>query len=236
MQKLFEYCKDQFFTSVFRDVVLIIALFISIKNSKKFEILRYFPIYIASLLLVYMFQYVLRILKDFQHPIKSLIGIAEYMDFFFTLLEMIIVSHFYFSLVNNRIAKKLIILLNLLFLFFFIYMATQDREFYQGISDETQSTVYTVEAIILFVFCSLYFIELFKNLTVIHLRNEPAFWISAGILFFMACTLPYSLLENHIFRNYREYSLMSYSIFNIFYALLFLMIIRAYLCKPGKTI
>lgn len=236
MRELFEYCRDQFFTSVFQDIVLLVALFISVKNRKKFKHLKYFPVYILSLLLTSIFQYVYQVLKDLKYPTKSFSEITEYVDFLFTLIEMVIISHFYYRLIKNHKIKKLIIILNIFFIFFFIYMAIQDRKFYGTISHETQSIVYTVEAIIIFVFCARYFVELFKMLPLVNLRNEPVFWISVGILFFMACTLPYSLLENYIVKNYSDYILMSYSIFNVFYALLFLLVIRAYLCKPEKTI
>src|SRR5688572_21930726 len=138
MPKLLDYFRDQFFTSVLLDIVLLVAVFISLKKRKKFTILKYFPVYIASLLLTSLFQYAVRVLRDFKYTTSSLLGIAEYMDFIFTLIEMLIFSHFYYVLIKNRIAKKLIILFNLLFLFFFIYMAVQDRKFSQGISDESQ--------------------------------------------------------------------------------------------------
>ena len=127
--------------------------------------------------------------------------------------------------------------LHVSFIFFFILMAITDKDFYVHITEATQATVYTVESLILLSLCSYYFIELFKRTPVISLKNEPVFWVSIGLFFFMSCTLPYSLLENTIRKNYPDSFLATmYSIFHVFYALLFLMIIRAYLCKVEKMI
>jgi hypothetical protein len=228
--------QNQYYTSALQDIILIIVLLISLKNRKKFIILKHFPIYIVSLLSVSTSMPLYYIAKDANFYVNFFDGLSDYTDYLFTLVEMIILSHFFYLVIKNKIIKILLLFFNILFALFFIYMAIKDKDFYQAISETTQSIVYTAESIILIFFCSAYFVELFKKLPFVDLKNEPVFWVSTGIFFFMACTLPYSLLENHIRNNYANYLKTSYSIFHVFYILLFLMIIRAYLCKPQKTI
>jgi len=163
-------------------------------------------------------------------------ALTEYSDYAFTVFEIMIFSLFYYRLIDSPMLKRFIIITNLVFFLFSVYMFCASQAFYQFIFQITKSTVYTVEGVIILLICLSYFIQLFKKPPILNLKNEPVFWISTGALFFFAGTLPYSVLENYLIRNYRELYFPSYAIFYIFYALLFLMIIRAYLCKPEKTI
>jgi len=104
---------------------------------------------------------------------------------------------------------------------------------------------YYLEPLLVFVLCIALLISLSERKKYKTLRWMPIYivllmvvyaWVSAGVSFFFAYALPYSLLENFINRNYYELFDQFYSIFYIFYIHLFLMIIRAYLCKPEKMI
>lgn len=234
MRSLIKHWNAHYYTEPMLILVLCIAFIISIKNRKKSKVLKFIPFYIMSLIIDFILSSIFFLTRESNSQSKLFLGISSYADYLFTLVEMTIFSHFYLQLIYNRIAKKIIIFLNIFFLIFFIYKLLEDKDFYHHISEDTQSIVYTVEGIILLLICIFYFFELFSRTPHLDLKNEPVFWVSTGLLFFLACTLPYSLLENYIDKNYPDYFL--YSIFYIFYMLLFLMIIRAYLCKPEKTI
>ncbi len=230
-EHIYSYDK-QFHTDLIHFCALLTTILVSRKNYKRFKILKYFPIYAA----IFLIGIVVNRLGTVNHVPSRLYVFGSYLDFFLTLLELLIFSNFYHQLIKNQAVRKLTVLTNLLFVLFFIYMGVADKDFYdKGISESTQSIVYTVEGIILLLLCSFYFFELFKKLPIGDLKNEPVFWVSTGLLFFMACTLPYSLLENYIQRYYPALSFALYSLFYVFYTLLFIMIIRAYLCKPGSN-
>jgi len=224
--------EDQFYTDIILQCALFATIVVSIKHKNKFRILKNFPVYSGSFLVVMIIN---RLCTN-NHIPNLLFPLSTFLDYFFTLLELIIFSNFYHQLIKNHTVKRLIIVSNLLFVLFFIFMGVRDKNFYhQGISEKTQSIVYTVEGIILLFLCSFYYFELFKRLHVINLKNEPVFWVSTGLFFFVTCTLPYSLLENYIDKYYPNYSFMLYSLFYLFYILLFIMIMRAYLCKLEMT-
>ena len=232
MGELLNSLEKQLYTDLILLCVLIATILVSIKAKKRFKILRYFPVYTVSFLIAI----IVNRLSVTNHAPNKLFPLSTYLDYYLTLLELAIFSHFYYQLIQNRTVKMLIILSNLLFILFYVYMGISDKNFYdKGITERTQSVVYTVEGVILLILCSIYFFELFKNLPVVNLKNEPVFWVSVGLLFFMACTLPYSLMENYIEKYDSDLSFTLYSLFYIFYTILFIMIIRAYLCKPGAT-
>ena len=206
------------------------------KKRKKFHQLKYIPLYVLSLLLVLFFNSMYSTTYINRYQAKLFAGLADFLDYSFTLLELIIFSHFYYNLIINPTIKKLILLLNLIFIPFFVYMLIKDEKFYKTISEITQNLVYTTEGIILLLICLSYFIELFKRPPHLNLKNDPVFWVSTGLLFFLSCTLPFSILETQIRKNHSDLIYWMYPIFYIFYILLFLMIIRAYLCKPEKKV
>ena len=64
---------------------------------------------------------------------------------------------------------------------------------------------------------------------------EPSFWICSGVFIFMISILPYSLFSEYLCRYkhsvFRELLFILY----IFYSVLLIMIIKAFLCKPAET-
>jgi hypothetical protein len=236
MQKLINHWSKVHYTEPLLLLVLCIAFVIAIKHRNKYRILRFFPLYMISLILAFITFLLPYFIEATKHWLRSPLNISSYADYLFTLIEMIIFSHFYFHLTRIQLVRQLIVIVNMIFFLFFIIMFFKEESYFLLITERTESIVYTVEAVLLLVICSFYFFELYKKKPYLNLKNEPSFWISTGLLFFLACTLPYSLLENYIAKHYPGFDISLYSIFYIFYILLFLMIIRAYLCKPEKMI
>lgn len=234
IQKIIHYWSVSFFTEPLLGIVLCIALAVALKNRKKHVLLKYIPLYITIFLFIIITGPITFVIPEKKYSYKIINSLNEYADYFFTLLEMIIFSHIYYWLTDNTTIKRVIFFVNAFFVSFFLYMLFRDRHFPEYISQTTQEEVYTVEGILLLPICISYFVQLFRKPPYPNLKNEPGFWISAGMLSFLACTLPYSILENYVSKGSFFLLLQLYSIFYIFYILLFLAIIRAYLCKPKK--
>jgi hypothetical protein len=233
MEEIINEIKRQYFSYPILIFVLIVSIFISLTRRKKFKILKYFPIYLFWLLAVLILNSVCLYPNSLCF---YLLPFVQYTDYFFTLVELIVFSNFFYRLIKNYSLKKGIVVINIIFAIYFIYKGVFDVNFYLGISEATQAKVYTIEAVVLLIICLIYFFQLFRDLPFSNLRDEPVFWVSAGVLFFTAGTLPYSLLENYIVTNYFSFSFSLYSIFYVFYVLLFSMIIKAYLCKTKEAI
>ncbi len=232
MDEMIKVMEKQYFSYPILLLILIAAIVISLSNRKKFKILNHFPVY-----LFWLFgDLILNSSCLYANSLCfSILPYVQYVDYSFTLVELIVFSNFFYRLIKDNKLKKGIIIVNIAFALYFIYMGVSDVNFYLGVTEMTQAKVYTLETVVLLIICLTYFFQLFRDLPFSNLRDEPVFWVSAGILFFMAGTLPYSLLENYIVINYFSFSFSLYSIFYVFYILLFSMIIRAYLCKAkGK--
>src|SRR5262245_35247068 len=133
--------ESQYFSHPILILVLIFSIIISIRNRKKFKILGWFPIYLISFLVSSFSNDMLYVvsLRPFFIPF------SQYADYVFTLLELLVFSNLYYRIIYNRTVKNMILFVNMAFLVYFIYMGILDDHFLSGISELTQSKVYTVE-------------------------------------------------------------------------------------------
>ena len=235
MERVFNFWNKGYYTESLLILVLCYSLFISIKNNGKFAILNWFPYYTASLLIVTLSRNVYVFLFPLERR-KQTVRIDHFIDHIFTLVEIIILGNFFMKIMVDVKKKRIIRMTILLFVMFFIYGLRFSLISLKDINRVGINMTYTAEAIVLIFFCSLYFHQIFKSEPTLRLTNEPSFWVSTGVLFFMCGSLPYSLLENYLINKYFEMGLKLYAIFYFFYVLFFLLIVRAYLCTPNKNI
>jgi hypothetical protein len=90
---------------------------------------------------------------------------------------------------------------------------------------------YVLDALYLIVPCLVYFYELFTTSKLLFLKNHPSFWIVTGILFYNSCTIPLFLLTGYFARKAPSYEHLISSLNYILYSILYLLFIRAYLCR-----
>lgn len=155
-------------------------------------------------------------------------------DFSFTLFEFLIFFIFFQKTLKTDIYKKLLTRIGFVFFMvgipLLIYLAV--------LFDSSQlwpvHFLYNLQAVSLLIPCVFYYIEIFQLKPNLHLAQEPSFWVVTGLSFVLICTFPLSLCINYLYQtNKIDYSNL-YSIFYIFYSLLFLMIIRGHLCKQTR--
>lgn len=190
----------------------------------------------------YILLFIIEIFSDYAaaflhyHKIFNLrrFNFVCYLDYLLTLIELLTFIVFFHSAIKNNKSKKILILASSIFFIYFLFELFLNPEFPANVSDNTQSRVYTLEAIILLGGCGFYFIEVFKDFPFSNIKTEPSFWVATGLLFFLSCTLPYSLIENYLRKAQYQLMLNFYSVFYLFYILLFSLIIKAYLCQNKK--
>ena len=89
-----------------------------------------------------------------------------------------------------------------------------------------------LESVFLVFPCLIYFYEFFSTATLRPLRDQPAFWVVSGILFVHAGDIPLQMTI-HFLGSLQE---MAYMLNYILFSILFILLIRAYLCTPEKLI
>jgi hypothetical protein len=230
MKRLLQYWSVTFYTIPIFWIILVISLIIALKNRNKFTVLKFLPFYILSLIVDIT---VTSIYSAFPHEWKTQIfRVDRYIDHLFTLFEFIVFSIFFLQTINNRFKRIFIKSLFILFQLIFILLSLNQKQFL-SFSEQTIASTYSVEAVFLILFSIFYYHELFSTPLEKTLVNEPTFWVVTGLFFFMASTLPYSILQTLYIDNFFLRQL--FSLFYISYTLMFILIIRGFLCKPIKT-
>jgi hypothetical protein len=228
--------KAVFFTEPILLTTLIIAFVISVRFGKGKKGLVLVPYYIVLFILEILSEYIAAFM--YYHKIfnPKEFDFVCYLDYLLTIMELFTFIIFFHSEIKSNKAKNILLLFSSLFCVYFLIELILDSKFPVSVSDNTQSRVYTIEAIILLGGCSSYFIGVFRNFPFKNIKREPSFWVATGLLFFFSCTLPYSLSENYMRKINYKLMINFYSIFYIFYTILFFMIIKAYLCQQKKSI
>ncbi len=94
---------------------------------------------------------------------------------------------------------------------------------------------YAIGCLLIVAVCAYYFFELFKLPKSVKLKNNPAFWISSGLLFFYCCGFPLYGLTNFISGISKLIIRNFYSIIIILNIFLYSLFTIAFLCRL-KTI
>ena len=97
---------------------------------------------------------------------------------------------------------------------------------------EYSPTLFSLESIFLILPCLVYFYELFIDLNMEPLKDQPPFWVNTGILFLNACSIPLFVGVTLI----HQYFEIAFSLNYILYTIFYLLVIRAYMCKPGLQV
>ncbi len=143
----------------------------------------------------------------------------------FLLIEVTIFFIYLYQNISNRKMKNVTIML-LSFFFIFSYLAIGNSTFYYM----SISWADALESLCLIIPCLFYFFELFK-FPEIAFKKKESFWVITGILFYMSASIPIFLLSDYIKKNIPAYFDIVFSLNYILYSILFLLFIKAYLCR-----
>jgi len=147
----------------------------------------------------------------------------------FLLIEFACIYYFFFKTeIISGTARKMLFLLLICFLCFYIREILAPN-FFRQVGD-----FYFLDSCFILIPCFVYLIQLFAKPPTLNLLNEPSFWFNSGILIFFTLTLPVFFMINY-FRS--DSMLAAIDMINfIGYSIIFLFLIRAYLCKPKIAI
>ena len=143
----------------------------------------------------------------------------------FLLIEITIFFIYLYNNISNKKMKNITIIL-LSFFFIFSYLAIGNSTFYYM----SISWADALESLCLIIPCLFYFFELFK-FPEIAFKKKESFWVITGILFYMSASIPIFLLSDYIKKNIPAYFDIIFSLNYILYSILFLLFIKAYLCR-----
>ena len=126
--------------------------------------------------------------------------------FTYTLLEYVSFACIFWLGIKNASFKRFILFLSLLFVVFQII-------YYSAFTLRRLDTVpIAIESFLIFIFIIYYLYEQFRSTKTATLYSNYLFWISIGIMFYLAGAFFFNLLANHLDRKVvTEYWYLSYN-------------------------
>jgi len=207
--------------------VLFFTFFLSIlffhSNKRYSNIPLSIKIYVLSFCIcIIILDATVLITNRFNGSVKN---IYSFVDFFLSILEFVLLAYYFYNLNKNIRQKKALIYLTVVFLLAAISLS------FQLPSQHAVVRLYTIQGILLLLPTFFYFRTLFKTKSVINISNEPTFWISTGIAFFLLCTIILSIIETFILNHRPDILVKVYPTYYVFYIIMFCMFLKGYLCK-----
>lgn len=154
------------------------------------------------------------------------------LDYLFTIAEFIFITYYFYYLTHHSRQKKVLRLLVTFFILIslalIIYILSSDL-------DPRVAVVwlYTTQVFLLLVPVFFYFKNLFRATVTINISQQPSFWISSAIAFFLLCTMLLSLIETFFLNHRTDILLKLYPLYYLFYIIMFGIFFKAHLCKPA---
>jgi hypothetical protein len=222
------YWKTDFYSIAISFALAVIGLIVSLKRKQHYK-LRPLIFFFLSYVLMEIIRSAIRgvpMYKILREQVRVYLDLVDTIVEFFTLF--IVIKNYVISSRIREVLKLLplvfMVLITAFFLHYEIGHGNPDQYFLQ--------TIFTIQASLLIVACVLYYIDIFTREPKLKLTDDPSFWVATGVVFFMLCTLPFSILGMYLVKTNFNLYVQLFAIFEVFYWILFLMIIKAYFCRP----
>ena len=229
MDFLVSYFSNEYYIELLNAIIAFIAICLPIKTTNQFLI--YFKIYFAVyLLLLATTCYSHYHYFAFKKFYKPLVYFQNGFDFLFTILEFLVFYRALSFYVHRWV--RLTILSSFLALGIVLWAKSMIEVGF--VTEDYLFMFFTLQSISLLPICVGYFYTIFKFNQGLELSREPTFWLATGLTFFSLCTLPFSLVSRYLLITDAALLVQLFPIFHVFYVLLFLMTLKAFLC-PRAT-
>ena len=226
-----DYCSDLVLSGC-----LILVFIISILKRKQHPQFRFLPYYFFSFILLQIIFYSYYLIPEGSHLIRKNLFIRRYLDILVTIIEFLSFMYFFHSILKELRRKLLtkrisqVVLVVAIFIIVkFIIPAGYDN--YQA-----TTVIYLFASLALLPPCYFYYQELITHEQGMELLESANFWAASGIAFYSLCTLPTTLVLNYFYSTDFKVYQSIFSIINVFYVVLILMVCKSYFCKNTKLV
>jgi hypothetical protein len=235
VNKLLETFKQNYFILVGLTLIEILAFILAIVFVRKYRIGRYFIFYIGFDLAILFVDFYLVMNESIAQVAKEKFYVIA--NTTVSLVELITYYQFFKEILSGASIKNLLRILQFLYLaligiYFFTKFAFLTERF-----DYISYILSAVEFLFLIPPCILLFQQLLNQESQLKLFDRPSFWISTGILFYSFISIPYYLLKKYFdLVQFDLRFIIGGVLFYLPFAINFLFLIRAFICKRLLTI
>ena len=231
-QKIVERWQSMFFMEPFQSLCVIFALITAILYSKKNLLVLLFMIYmISSLIGTFIAIYTLNLNAYYK------IIYLEMGSLVVSFIELTAFTLFFYKIFQSCMIKNMLIYSLAGFFFINVYL------FALIISHDTPAVfaptitfkILAVQLTMLVVLCILYYYEVLKVKSEKNLFNRPSFWITSSLFFYCLTIIPFFLIRVELKNNYKSLVQLFFSVHDFSFALIFIALTNAFLCKKPLT-
>jgi hypothetical protein len=164
-----------------------------------------------------------------KYPKLSEIGLPNMLINSFLLIEFFVIYHYFLQIFRQSKVRILLYVIVLTYAPSVVFIWWITNAF-----NKNPEVFFLPQAICILGPGLYYFFDIVKSPLKTELRSEPSFWIMIGLMLYFGCTLPLFMLDSILeFSNLLEKNI--YSINSLCYGLLFLLMIKAFLCKKREA-
>jgi hypothetical protein len=231
MKEFLEFWSGDFYSVTVSFFLAVIGFVVSLRRKQNYKLKPLIFFFLGYILLEIISSFVIGI--QLHKPIR--VKITIYSDFIDTIVEFLAFFFVIKNYVSNKQIGKAVKLLLPIFISLIITYFLYYKINYNGLDQYFLQTVFTIQASLLIVACILYYVDLFTKEPKLKLTEDPSFWVVTGVAFFMLSTLPFSIFAMYLVKINFQLYIRLFIVYEIFYWILFLMIIRAYFCKSAAS-
>lgn len=211
------------------ELITIIIGLISVRNQKIGRLFIFYTFFDVLILLLAFY------LASHNSPIKS--KFSSYTNSLIAAVELTVYYFFFFKVLNNQSVKKLLKVLLLAYIALLSFFLATRFSFLTNRFSYVSYVLNTIEFLFILPPCLVFFFEIVNTESKLNLLERPSFWIVTGIFFYALISIPYYLLSRYIdISHFKFKNVLGATLFNIPYAINFLFLIKAFLCKKNLTI
>lgn len=217
-----EFLSESYYVPLLLLVLCITTAALGCLNMSKFKHLRLFILYALAAAAQIIFCFYCLLFRVSAAEILS-----NYSSTAFVIVEVYIFYNLLFKILRSKYLKHLMQIVQGMFLLIGVLVCLT-----MPTLGSIPLSFNILNSIVLLIPCLFFFFETFKSDPSHSLPKQPEFWIITAFGFMTICTLPFYLIEKYFLTNssnmYTQVSALNY----FFYCLLFLLISKAFLCKP----
>jgi hypothetical protein len=235
MKELIREMQATYFTDVATLMFIIIMLVIYFSKNIHYPPLKYLPLYLIGFIFLYVYDYIGCFFYDLSHT-KTWTKIDKISELFVTLLEFGTFSYYFLTIMGQKRIKRIFTSFILFALLLFVGSSVMVIYSYGFYRYKDLHSVLIGESTVLLTFSILHLREVFIKKKQKSVRDLPEFWVTSGLLLYIAGTFPITIITDYFYSTNLSLYKKLYSVIYILYILFFLMIIRSFGCRQIKTI
>jgi hypothetical protein len=234
-EKLIQLLEQKYYGDLIMAFFELLAIISGLLFARKDKIGIAFLVYLIFDFSVLLAFYSLKILTSISP--KELSFYVAFFNVIISFFELLAYYYFFLKVIHNQTIRGLMKLLIIVFIIILIVFISTEFSFLTNRYSYVSDIIEIIEFLFLLLPCFIYYFELLRNSSVINLYQRPSFWIVTGIFFYSLISIPYYLVNAFFFSNqYKYFGLIGLLFFEIPFAINFIFLTKAFLCKKTLTI